>query len=146
MVSLYLNLNLISSNPTCYLKGKSCSTPLTYHLHILPPIAKVHTLLLGLILSLSLSLSLSLYYQFKNPNRPRLPTTFSFVESDPLPMLSSEHSLGRSCIRSALSIIQSENSGDAAHSVIACRVESRVKSSHSFFVNFFRFRTLWKVE
>jgi hypothetical protein len=97
-------------------------------------------------LSLSLSLSLSLYYQFKNPNRPRLPTTFSFVESDPLPMLSSEHSLGRSCIRSALSIIQSENSGDAAHSVIACRVESRVKSSHSFFVNFFRFRTLWKVE
>jgi hypothetical protein len=142
MVSLYLNLNLIFSNPTCYLKGaspiakkKTSSTPVTYHSHISYANCK----------RCILAWFHPLYYQFKNPNGPRLPTTFSFVESS-LPMDSSEHSLGRSCIRSALSIIQSENSGDVAHSVMACRVDSRVKSSHSFFVNFFRFRTLWKVE
>lgn len=88
-------------------------------------------------------------YQRRCHNKPLpllLCATFSSVESDPLPIDSSELASGWSCILSACLMIQSVNSGDDAHSATACRVDCSVKSFHSSLENFFLLGVLWKVE
>lgn len=89
-----------------------------------------------------------LHHQLRH--RKRLPlllcATFASVESEPLPIDSSELTSGLSCILSACLMTQSVNSGDDANSATACRVDSSVKSFHSSLENFFLSGVLWKVE